>query len=566
MSVLAPLHPPTWVLATLCGFLVALAASGDGRARLFWLLPAVLLQGLIWDVSSQPHLIVVTLLALCTRPLFARKGWLVLCLGTLTLQAALSLTLRPDTSACRPLAPMDYPILGSPHHWGSFEGVALDTLDVRIGSEVEFPPVDRTVVTREGPLDRPVRDVGHATLVARPDADELVLTLAPRARPSRKDRITRSIRIPVEQGLKQVQVELDLAEFLAGNLHDDAQIGSVELDGGEIIELELRGRNWRFQGPGGVDVIEHEGVLRPSIWLRAGATTSLSLPGSEGELRFTPGSIGEAVPVVRREGEVLHLSVEGEGIGLFGDPRLVWPQPDPPLVLLYMVDTLRADRATTPNLTALAEEGLVFSQAWSTSAWTKPAIPTLMSGLEPSTHRVGAGGVGDRLPESVVTIQDRFRESGWRTGSFSASPLGSTLSGLEQGFGTVLPPRYWGATPGREHPTAAQLHEALLSWLAEESDQPAFAYVHAMDVHEYEERRTLFSTVGDYEDAVSEWDAELGRLLQAIDRPLLLAVLSDHGESFWDHGVARHGTGLWASQTHIPWIVWGSGEIGRAHV
>jgi arylsulfatase A-like enzyme len=185
-----------------------------------------------------------------------------------------------------------------------------------------------------------------------------------------------------------------------------------------------------------------------------------------------------------------------------------------------------------------------------------------MSGLEPSTHRVGATGVGDTLPATVHTVQDRFRDAGWRTGSFSGSPLGSSLSGLEQGFGSAYAPRHWGLDRGRHYPSAEQLHTQLVGWLDEQPNEPAFAYVHAMDVHEYDTRRGLVSTVGDYEDAVAAWDAELAKLMDSIDRPLLIAVVSDHGESFWDHRAARHGTGLWASQTHIPWVIHGSGLQG----
>lgn len=551
------------MLATLCGLLVALAGAGEGRRRLLWLLPVPLLQALAWDVTSTHWLIGAVLGALASRAFLGRRPWLAVVLATLAVQAGLASSTRPDISACRQVVHSPRPLQGTPMAWGPWTSRPLDGQELHVTGTGSFPPTRTATLRANGPLDPPFEGAGKATLVARPSSDELVLTLGAGSTIRAEERITRSLRIPVERGVDQIEVEIELAELVGGNWDGPATIGHVELSGGELVQLTLLGENWQFQGQGGVSTLEVEGVLRPTIWLRAGASTTLTLPADGGEFRYHGSSLGNARLQVERQGRSVHLYVEGEGIGLFGEPRQSWPHPDPPRVLVVMVDTLRADRADTPNLTRLAQEGLVFSQAWSTSAWTKPAIPTLMSGLEPSTHHVGMGGVGDRLPESVVTLADRFREQGWRTGSFSASPLGSTLSGLEQGFGTTLPPRHWGLERGREYPSAAQLHQSLVSWLDEEPDQPAMAYVHLMDVHEYESRRPIFSTVGDYEDAVAAWDHELGVLLEALgEGPLLVLVVSDHGESFGDHGVRRHGTGLWASQTHIPWVIWGSGLSG----
>ena len=56
----------------------------------------------------------------------------------------------------------------------------------------------------------------------------------------------------------------------------------------------------------------------------------------------------------------------------------------------------------------------------SSSAWTKPAIPTVLTGLWATTHQVGHRAYTDRLPDTAPTLQDRFREGGWRTVSASS--------------------------------------------------------------------------------------------------------------------------------------------------
>lgn len=68
--------------------------------------------------------------------------------------------------------------------------------------------------------------------------------------------------------------------------------------------------------------------------------------------------------------------------------------PEPPNILWISIDTLRADhlgcygyaRDTSPRMDALAAEGVVFEDAWSTSSWTLPAHLSMLTGLPVSAH------------------------------------------------------------------------------------------------------------------------------------------------------------------------------------
>ncbi len=66
----------------------------------------------------------------------------------------------------------------------------------------------------------------------------------------------------------------------------------------------------------------------------------------------------------------------------------------PPGVVLITLDTTRADHlggyghkgGITPNLDALAREGVLYTRAWSTSPWTLPAHASMFTGKYPTRH------------------------------------------------------------------------------------------------------------------------------------------------------------------------------------
>ena len=408
----------------------------------------------------------------------------------------------------------------------------------------------------------------------------------------------------------------------------ELELPGATLDGVRLERVVIEDERALFAGAGaGPKEVERNGIVRPAWYVNGGARVRLPvrLPDAAPELRWHDAAAGEvsrtlrvladdrAVDLSGAAGEadwsarraslaawagreiVLELAAEGPGSALFGDPRIVSPAParetpdvlagetpdvlagETPDVLLYLIDTLRADalgalgsprRGVTPVLDRLAREGLVFARAISTSSWTKPAIPTLMTGLHPAAHGVGATSYTDRLPAGVELLQSTFRAAGWRAGSFAANPLGSTLSGLERGFGAAYTPRHWhGSLGDLEHPPAALLHASLLAWIDEEPDLPFFAYVHTLEPHEWERARyaaDLPRGWDAYDAAVHDADARLGELLAALGargRQPLVVVASDHGESLGEHGVLRHGTTLYQTELHVPLVFWAPGRL-----
>jgi arylsulfatase A-like enzyme len=500
----------------------------------------------------------------------------------------------------------------------------------RVGDAVRF-----TTPRLRGRLD----GVRHVRVRAHPGGAARVRVVPHVAvpEPADKQRLQRAVEVPLESGAAEtgaVSLSFPLTDVLRDTWDDVERRGrllGLEIDfvgaSPGDVQLErvvLEGALAAFADePAGRRTAAVDDVLRPAAFAHPGGHVRipLRLPPGKPVLRWSDGAVGEPGPrrvrvidgsegtVVARiapEGAqrwrpqeaplerwagrevVLEFDVDdssdgkARGVGLFGAPQVVVGEPPPatPDVIVYMIDTLRADHvgayvetppSRTPHLDRLGGEGVVFEHLLSSSSWTKPAIPTLLTGLWPTTHRVGATANTDRLPATVPMIQDRFARRGWRAGSVTANPLGSTLSGLERGFDVVYPPRFWQGRVGElGHPSAAQLHDALLAWIDEEPGRPYFAYVHTVEVHEY--HRPLYRRGGPptsgYPAAVRDSDRKLGQLLRELrargrDRNLLLVVVSDHGESLGEHDLVGHGMSLYQQELHVPLIVW-AGDSLRA--
>ena len=415
--------------------------------------------------------------------------------------------------------------------------------------------------------------------VTAPATGELEIVAGRGAAIDDDDRKMRRLVLPVEAG---AAVVADLGEVLLGGWDSGGELCALEVSGGvsevEIVDSEAA---WK-EVAASYGRIELGGVVRPSWVLNQDAVVRIQIVlDSPRTLRWTEGgtAASERRVVVNGEsfsasgagwGETRSVLVEGAvdielhsagaGLGVFGDLGLWAPPRDAPDVLFVLVDTLRADHLSqAPSWQRLADEGLRFAFTNSASPWTKPSMPTLMSGVWPTRHRVGAEAITDRVPDSLPLIQQRFRDAGWATASFSASPLASTLSGLDRGFGAAYAPRHWGVD--REHgktPSDAEVYDSALAWWGAQ-DRPAYLYVHLLDVHQYyvEGGRTH----APYLDAIAAADAEFERFFEAARAAGLLddtlvVLTSDHGEAFQDHGAISHGTGLSQSQLQVPLVFW----------
>ena len=288
---------------------------------------------------------------------------------------------------------------------------------------------------------------------------------------------------------------------------------------------------------------------------------------------------------------------EARDRAFWGTPTIVTaPAGRAPLVIVYLVDTLRADhlplfgyaRDTAPELARFAQDAVVFDQAIASSSWTKPSVASLFTSLLPRDH--GCVQFYTPLDPALVTLAERLRARGYGTGAVVVNQLVLAKNmHFDQGFD------YFAAPPSPQR--ADEVVDAALGFLDARRGQPTFLYVHTMDAHtpylppppfdrrfkpypepgraaaepsDYVVPRDLDRIVAQYDGAIAYGDQEFGRLLRGLrERGLyeraMIVFLSDHGEEFLDHGDWVHGHALFDELVRVPLIVKYAGrrEAGR---
>ncbi len=260
---------------------------------------------------------------------------------------------------------------------------------------------------------------------------------------------------------------------------------------------------------------------------------------------------------------------------------VVWfvPQSAPrPNVLLVTIDTLRADRvgawgyagAHTPVLDRLAAGGARFADATAHAPLTYPAHTSILTGRYPAAIGVRLNGM-DPLPPAVVTLAERFKAAGYRTGAVVASVILGRAAGLDQGFDDYdddvpVDARATVALADLQRPATA-VTDAALRWLGRQESAPWMLWVHYYDPHLPYAAPAKYRALAPnrpYDAEVAYVDAELGRLLAKVDLARTsLVVTADHGEALGDHGEPDHGFFIYDATLHVPLIVAGAGSQRR---
>ncbi|MAI80380.1 MAG: hypothetical protein CL917_15635 [Deltaproteobacteria bacterium] len=269
----------------------------------------------------------------------------------------------------------------------------------------------------------------------------------------------------------------------------------------------------------------------------------------------------------------------------------------PPNVILFSLDTLRADRLqAAPYISKMASEGFSSSRTWSSSNWTLPAHVSLLTSTNPIEHDFPRAG--SRLPYADQNFSEELSTLAQAYLSAEYSTLASTGGGFLSprfGFGRGFEHYFSESSTGQEDPFATQL-QSVKSFLAEKKDQPIFMFIHTYSVHDYFLNSPLYHDLIDpisdqvhvehgnwldeikkglapvdyvnrlYDAGIQRTDSFVREIVSQVElarpgEPLLVVITSDHGESFEDRpGLWHHGNGLWESQIRIPLVVWGNYE------
>jgi len=238
------------------------------------------------------------------------------------------------------------------------------------------------------------------------------------------------------------------------------------------------------------------------------------------------------------------------------------PIPPPPSILLITLDTTRADAigAATPAFNALAARGMRFTQAYSTTPQTLPSHGSMLTGLYPGGHGVHENG--RRLQEGRAVLAEKLRAAGYRTAAFVSAFALDHRFGLARGFDV-----YEDRMPdGAAERTARQTTDGVLAFLAKETRQPLFLWIHYYDPHyPYTPPEPFHGRYAQqpYLGEVAAMDEQLGRLVRDFERRTngrgAIVVVADHGEGLGEHGEAQHGNLLYQATMHVPLLLVGPG-------
>lgn len=274
---------------------------------------------------------------------------------------------------------------------------------------------------------------------------------------------------------------------------------------------------------------------------------------------------------------------------------------------MIFVDCLRADhlgcygyqRATSPNLDALAREGTTFESFYASAIPTQPSFTTSYTGQHALTHGIVAHKGDRELPPEAPWLPTLLRDLGQTTADFCCLPRYKHwfLRGFEFVVDSTSRYQDYGYT-------AEVLNSRAIPWLQQHKDEPFFMSVHYWDPHTpylppeqyrvfYEGdptdpalpntleplERQYFSVMWkkwfsklpkglrDAEYLVSLYDGEVlhadtgvGALLNALEESghaedTLVLLTSDHGELFYRHDIFCDHHGLYDGNLHCPLLV-----------
>lgn len=280
-----------------------------------------------------------------------------------------------------------------------------------------------------------------------------------------------------------------------------------------------------------------------------------------------------------------------------------------PNVVLIVLESLRADhlgsygyeRATSPVLDAFAARSIRYANAHAVTSWTLPSHVSILTGEYPAVH--GVTEPDHSLADGFETLAERLagvgeaprdRKQPYETAAFVGAPFLRRPYNLHQGFAIYDDEA---ASPtnveGHADVTNPAIEAKVMEYLANQSGGPFFLYVHLWDIHfDYippppfdtmfvddscepfaitempfnDDVRPDMSAarlrylISQYDGEIRCADALVGRIFDRVrergdwDRTIV-AVTSDHGEEFFEHGESGHKKNLHGTSLRVPLLI-----------
>ena len=262
-----------------------------------------------------------------------------------------------------------------------------------------------------------------------------------------------------------------------------------------------------------------------------------------------------------------------------------------------------ADDLSTPNIDALAERGVRFSQFYVGSAICSPSRAALLTGRYPQRAQLPRNTDYTGMPGSQLTLAELFQGAGYRTALIGKWHLGETpqTDPQAQGFDEFFGHRrgcidnyshffYWSGPnrhdlwrnrtevfePGEYFPDL--MVRETKRFFQEHTEQPFFLYL-ALNTPHYPMQAEqkfveMYADLADpnrqrYAAFVTSLDDKVGQVLAELDRlglaeNTLVVFMSDHGHSTEDRAFGGGGSAgpyrgakatLWEGGIRVPCIV-----------
>ncbi|MFC2162643.1 sulfatase [Candidatus Altiarchaeota archaeon] len=277
----------------------------------------------------------------------------------------------------------------------------------------------------------------------------------------------------------------------------------------------------------------------------------------------------------------------------------------PPNIILITIDALRADhlgcygypKNTSPNIDDLAEDSILFENAFSQSSHTTPSYASLLTSSYSSLHRLFSHD--ETINERFITLPEILKANGYHTiGLFHGVRFKDEV-GFSDDFDEFIHldyilPEGIRSDPENKNVLSPELNERIINWIKENRTEPFFLMTRYYDPHfpysPPKEYRGLFLEgdeevfeingtliidvnkglrlsseqnkylVSQYDSSIRYNDHYIGELINTIDElglgeNTIIILTADHGEEFNEHNRLSHGANLYDESIHVPLII-----------
>lgn len=242
-------------------------------------------------------------------------------------------------------------------------------------------------------------------------------------------------------------------------------------------------------------------------------------------------------------------------------------------VVVVTIDTLRPDhlgcygykQIHTPNIDALASDGVRFERAYTAVPVTLPSHTVIFTGTYPTFSGMH-DFAGNKLGPNQPTLASVLKERGYTTGAVVASAVLDSRFGLNRGFDFYYDHfdfnRLEESNIEEMERPGNVVADVTLDWLQKNYQKKFFLWMHLYDPHyPYRPPAPYDAEYSGhpYDGEIAFADEQVGRLIHFLKEKNLyqntLIVLSgDHGESLGEHGEKTHGFFIYNATLHVPLV------------